>query len=552
MPNIHYFDAYTLLGRHIHSPAGQPETPAEVLAWMDHYGVHEALVVSALAKDANPAAGNARLLEEVREHPRLHPAWAVLPPHSKELPPPDELIDRMREAGVGALFLFYRVFNIPLSDWSLDDLLAPLEEARVPLFLCPDAVATGYGTNRTDWDGVVRLCRDFPELPVVVTEYRVYGTQRPFFAAMAACENLHIDLRALWHHRTIEFLCREFGAHRLVWSSGLPLVDPAVPLMQLNYSEISGEELRLIAGENLRRLLSWNPGFRSVADGVSFPAPIDGLHQAARERLDLSALQVYDCHGHIGNTTPNHVVHDDLEAMVREMDRFGVEVCCVFGLEGVFGDERYGNERVAEAVQRYPDRFIGFTMVNPNHGEAEMLRELEQGLERGMKGIKLICSYHGYPEEGPLVDVACRFAHEHGQFILHHYWGRPEQILRLCREYPHACYFTGHSTEQYADVVRQVDNLFICTCPFNHLGQTERYCELYGADRLLFGSDLTDLPIAWGLAPILYARIPAEDKRKILGGNLQRLMEKYGIHSGPGPAGKPMSHDPSEANCSCR
>ena len=48
-----------------------------------------------------------------------------------------------------------------------------------------------------------------------------------------------------------------------------------------------------------------------------------------------------------------------------------------------------------------------------------------------------------------------------------------------------------------------------------------------GADRLLFGSDLMDLPIAWGLGPILYARISEADKRKILGGNLRRLMDQY-------------------------
>jgi hypothetical protein len=150
-----------------------------------------------------------------------------------------------------------------------------------------------------------------------------------------------------------------------------------------------------------------------------------------------------------------------------------------------------------------------------------------------MKGIKLICHYHGYPTEGPLVDVACRFAHDHGQFILNHHWGSAQQIERLCRTYPDACFFTGHSTPDYAEVVRQVDNLYICTCPFHAWGQTEEYVALYGADRLLFGSDLTDLPIGWGLAPILYARIPEADKLKTMGGNLKALMERYGITPGP-------------------
>ncbi len=50
-----------------------------------------------------------------------------------------------------------------------------------------------------------------------------------------------------------------------------------------------------------------------------------------------------------------------------------------------------------------------------------------------------------------------------------------------------------------------------------------------GADRLMFGSDLQDLPIAWGLGPILFARIPPEQKRLILGENLQRVLREYSL-----------------------
>ena len=533
MSGVTYFDAFSIVGRDIHMPDGQPDTPEGLLAAMDHCGIHEALVVDELARDANPVAGNRRLVELLRDHPRLHPAWTALMPHSKELPPPRELLAEMVDQGVAALFLFYRIFDIRLDDWGVDDLLAPMSGGRVPVFLCPDSIGGGYGVDQTDWNAVVRLCRRFPELPVIVTENRIYKSQRAVYSALAACENLHLDLRALWLHGRIEFICREFGAHRLVWSSGLPGRVPAVPLMQLNYSEISLAELAAIAGGNLSQLLSWNPSFRSAADPVTFPEPLDALHRAARERADLSPLEVHDCHGHLGAATPHHVVDSTLDQMVREMDRFGVRECCVFGLEGVFADERYGNDLVAEAVRRYPGRFIGFTMVNPNHGERTMREELERGLERGMKGIKLICDYHGYPGEGPLIDVACRFADEHRQFILNHSWHSAGQIERLCRTYPNACFFTGHSTLGYVEVTRQVGNLFICSCPFHAWGQTEEFVRLYGADRILFGSDLTDLPIAWGLAPIMYARIPEEDKRKILGGNLKRLMDQYAITPGP-------------------
>lgn len=528
MSAIRYFDAFCTLGRNIHMPPGQPETVEAILSAMDHYGIHEAVVVDALAKDANPSAGNARVLGLTADQPRLHPAWAALMPHSRELPAPSELLTQMRAEGVVALFLFYRAFDIRLDDWGVDELLAPFAAARVPVFLCADPVGVRGGVDQTDWPSVVNLCRRFPDLPVIVTEWRIYKTQRSVYSALSACPNLRIDLRALWLHGRIEFICREFGADRMVWSSGLPHLVPGVPIMQLNYSRIREDELSAIAGANLRHLFSWNPSFRSACE-VTFPEPIDSLHHAARERLDLGNLSIYDCHGHLGHSTPHHVIDDSLADIVAEMDRFGVRVCCVFSLEGVFGDEVWGNRLVAEAVRRYPDRFVGFTMINPNHGEADMLRELEWGLENGMKGIKLIPAYQGYPTEGPLIDVVCSFAHQHRQLILNHYWGSATQMERLCRTYPNACFITGHSTLEYVNVVREVPNLFVCSCPFHTWRQTEQFVEAYGADRILFGSDLTDLPIAWGLAPIMYAEIPEDAKLKILGGNLRCILERYGI-----------------------
>ena len=101
-------------------------------------------------------------------------------------------------------------------------------------------------------------------------------------------------------------------------------------------------------------------------------------------------------------------------------------------------------------------------------------------------------------------------------------------MRRWLETYPNACFLTGHSDARYADLVREFDNLYICTCPFLAWGQTERFVELYGADRLLFGSDLQDLPIGWGLGPILYAKIPEADKRLILGENLKRLLARHG------------------------
>lgn len=525
---IYYFDAVCYLGRHVHKQEGQPETAEEIISAMDHFGIHEALVIDVLSRETNPMAGNKRIIERTKDHPRLHPAWAGLMPQSKELPPPQELVNQMQESGVGALFLFYGQFDIRLTEWGIDSLLEVLEEYKVPVFLCP-INWRARGMDTTDWSNVVRICKKFPRLPVIVTEERTYKSQRAGYAALDACPNLKFDISSWWLHHRIEFICKEWGAERLVWGSQLPERTPGVPIMQLNYSDISEEEISLIAGENLRKLLSWNKNIKFVAEQVKLPEPIDPLHKAVRERLSLMDEKFYDCHGHIGWCTPHHVVQDTPADLVKEMDKFGIQKCLVFSLEGVFGDETFGNDEVAKVVKQYPNRFVGFTLVNLNHGENAVKKELERGRELGMKGIKLINDYHGYPAEGYLVDVACDFANRHKQFILNHNWGSAGQIERLCKTYPDACFITGHTTTAYTEVTKKYDNLFICTCPLLGWEQTELFVRLYGANRILFGSDLTDLPIAWGLAQIMYAKISESDKRKILGENLKSLMEKYSL-----------------------
>ncbi len=527
MEALTYFDAYAVLGRTLRWQPGQPETAEQLLAAMDHYGIHEALVVDTLSAATDPLAGNSRIIERTAGHPRLHPAWATLMSGSREMPPPAELVAQMREHGVGALFLFYGQFDISLDDWGIDDLCGELAQARVPLFLCPGTVRQSGRIDMTDWWNVVRICHAFPELPVVVTEHRIYARQRSVYQALDECRNLHVDLSAMWLHKRVEFICRHFGAERLVWSSRLPDLDPAAPLMQLNYSDISEDELALIAGGNLRRLLSWNRPAEPAP--VDFPEPIDSLHRKARERISLAGESFHDCHGHIGWRSDRHVVEATPEGIVAELDRCGIRTICVFSFAGTMVDEVFGNDRLYGVVRAYPDRFIAFSLVNPWRGEEEILRELQRNYDRGFRGVKLVTDYQEYPADGPAVATACRFADEHGLFILNHSWG-PEPVMRkLCTTYPNACFLTGHTTLAYVDLAREVGNLYICTCPVHRWGDVERHVEAYGADRLLFGSDLMDLPIAWGLGPIFYARIPEGDKRKILGENLLQIMDRYNV-----------------------
>jgi predicted TIM-barrel fold metal-dependent hydrolase len=530
MTDWNFFDARCKVGRHVRQTTDErsPFSHEHLLDEMDHFGVAESLIVDCLSIENSPLDGNPRILAAARTSPRLHPAWVALPPGSNETPPPDEMLRQMREHKVAAVYVLPVQYRFCLSDWCIDELLEPLADAGVPVIISYEEVGpTIDGNDNMDWDAIVGMCRRWPKLPVIITARRIRRSQRAMYKALDACENLRLELSPYWLHHGIEYITRRWSSERMVFGSNWPTWGHGMTLATVACAQIDDRDKRNIAGDNMRKLIRWcEPAHPHVATS----APADKLVHWGRTGEKPNGITLYDNHGHVGATSGHyHVPDGDAEALVREMDRFAIEKICVFSLSGVFTDEQYGNDRAIEFVNQCPDRFIGFTLLNPHRGPDFMRRELERCANAGMRGVKLIPSYQGYPEEGENIDVACQWAHERKQFILNHHWGGPEQMRRLVSTYTNACFFTGHTTVAYADTMKQYDNLYVCSCPVLEPRTVETVVDAIGADRFLFGSDLSDLPIAWGIGPILFARISEADKRKILGENLKDLLERYSL-----------------------
>ena len=522
------FDANCRIGRYNRWSGREPITAPDLLRSLDHYGIHEALVTAALAREYHAIDGNEQVMRLTEGEPRLHPAWVGLPPRSRELPPMGDLVAEMEERGVRALFLYPRQYRFTLDDWCVDAMLGPLAERRVPLFLCPSDMVAGSPADQTEWPGVVRLCRAFPELPVVVTENRILRTLRTVYQALDACPNLHLDISALWLHHVIEFITREWGAERLLFGSDLPEREPGATLGQMLFSDVAPDELAAMAGGNLRQLLTWGGTLPLPETPVDLPAPVDELHAIAREGGSLEGQGFLCAHGHIGRHTHLHIPDETPADLVQEMDRVGVQSSLVFSNAGLNSDEVYGNDLVALTVRAFPERFRGLLTVNPNRTVAEMEREMHRGFDLGMLGIKIHPYLAGYDTLGEKVEVPCAFAHERHAFVLNHYWGDTERLLYLCRKYPDAIFMTGHTAPEAKAAMAEVDNLYVGTCPLLGYEETARWVEEGWGDRLLFGSDLSWNPIGWGLGPVLYAKVPLEAKRLILGGNFARLLASCG------------------------
>jgi len=531
MKDLNALDANCVVGRHLMLQEGGQHTAADLLSEMDHHGIAEALVLDSLGRENHPAEGNRRILNVVKESRRLHPVWAALPPGATdEQPEPEKMLAAMRKNKVAALCLLPAQYRYNLSDWCIDALLEPFAEAGVPVIISYDEVSRGAGRgDQTDWNAVVALCRRWPKLPVIISEFRIRRSQRLIYRAFDACENIHVELSGYFLHRGVEYVTRRWSSERLIFGSNWPTFNHGMTLAVLARAEVSDRDKQNIAGDNMRRLMNWcSPAHAKVTQRP----PADRYVAIGRGATVPKKLRFWDCHGHLGGKACHyHLPDSDLDATVAEMDRHGIEKVCVFSFTVVFGDERLGNDVVAEAVRRYPDRFVGFTGLSPHRGRDEMLRELARCARLGLRGVKLIPWYQGYPTEGPLIDVPCQWAHERKQIILNHDWGLPEQIERLTAQYPNACYINGHSFNNYPEIVKRRRNLYICSCPLWYGPRScEELVQKIGADKLLFGSDLQDLPIAWGLGPILFARLSEREKALILGGNLKRILSQYSLN----------------------
>jgi len=250
--------------------------------------------------------------------------------------------------------------------------------------------------------------------------------------------------------------------------------------------------------------------------------------QCAWEGRALSDVLVLDAHTHIGRFKQYSVPWPGADELVAYMDRFGIDRASIFSFAGVGSDFVWGNDLVIEAVKAYPDRFIGYATLNANYPE-ELIPELERTFDLGLQGIKLITAYQGLPEETERFFPVYEWAEAKGTIILSHQWGAPEFLDSLARRYPDISFHIGHLNLRYAEAVRNNGNVYTTTTFVPWPGAIAEAVETFGADKILFGSDFPDLDVSLNLGPLLTARIRDEDKIKILGGNMQRILQERGL-----------------------
>ncbi len=111
------------------------------------------------------------------------------------------------------------------------------------------AALTGSGVEDVD-----AICSGFPELPVILLRtHRSLQTQLALL--MRKHKNLYFTHALNTLYLQLEQVVELVGADRVLFGSQAPYWDPSLPIGMLNYAELSRQEKKLVAGDNLRRLL---------------------------------------------------------------------------------------------------------------------------------------------------------------------------------------------------------------------------------------------------------------------------------------------------------
>lgn len=262
----------------------------------------------------------------------------------------------------------------------------------------------------------------------------------------------------------------------------------------------------------------------------------------------MSSLRIWDLHCHLSGVD-GRTPEERMAQLLEIADRMQIEKLCVYmGLTFVARptpeEFRNQNDQVLQALSHWRDRVFGFAYVSAQHVR-ESLEEVNRCLANGpMVGVKLWVARRCNEQD---IDALIRRVADLRGLIFQHTWKKtdgsqlegestPEDLAVLARRHPDIpmiCGHTGGTWEWGIRVVRPYSNLYVDLAGSDPTsGMVEMAVRELGADRVLYGSDAGGRSFASQIAKVTGARLSDQDKRKILGGNLRRLLRPAVLRSG--------------------
>lgn len=215
---------------------------------LDDYRISQAVVYNTEAT-RDPWDGNARMKEFAADYAgRIKPCmWLDASLDDLGLPGAGGVLDRLSALRPSAVRVMQgEVGHLPMDKFYAQDLLKPLNEARMPLII-DGAYTHDFFRSLPDMAGA------FPNVPFIILR-KGLNESRIINPLLKYTNNVYFDISIMLDCGQIEELVEKFGGERLLFASGLPQYSPAGVLALLLYTEIPEDERLMIAHGSFERL----------------------------------------------------------------------------------------------------------------------------------------------------------------------------------------------------------------------------------------------------------------------------------------------------------
>ncbi|MDO4744785.1 MAG: amidohydrolase family protein, partial [Clostridia bacterium] len=383
---------------------------------------------------------------------------------------------------------------------------------------------------------IIKLAQAYPELPIVMCGTS-WGTNRLFFEAMDRCDNLHFEITDNHTNNILEIAKENYGCERVLYNANWPIKSMGAHKAFIEYAKISDADKDLIAHGNACRLFGISSDSLELYDDSA--CKLDEIALEADIGKPIS-VPVIDCHTHIvgkGDAINAAIMTEaTADGVIEKMDRLGIDAIMTAPWIGIFHSGTEGNEETLEAAKKYPGRILGYSCCNVNYEDerAEVLGYHENNPDIFV-GIKPYPPQFKFDLEGELCREWFEYANEHHLPALIHTAcdDYAQKAGRLSERYPNITFILAHTgagfdvARENSEIAKAHDNVVLdITYTSTYRGMVEFLVDAVGADKVLYGSDTAMRDMTPQLGWVCYADISAEDKKKVLAGNIKRILAK--------------------------
>lgn len=225
-----------------------------------------------------------------------------------------------------------------------------------------------------------------------------------------------------------------------------------------------------------------------------------------------------------------------IETLLREGDKAGFTHYLVQSVATTPKQVSKINNFIAEAVKKSDGKMTGFGAMHPE--SEDMKRDIEELISLGLKGVKLHPDIQGYKSDDFRMLKIYELCERYSLPVLIHCGdsrydnSNPNRIAPILDIYENltviGAHFGGYTVwEEAAEKLAKYKNFYVDTSSSLFALEkkdAERLIDVYGADRILFGTDYPMWNPEEELERFLALDLSEETKRKILWDNAARLL----------------------------